>query len=292
MKYIDLHVHSNASDGSMQPSEVVTLAYESGLSAFALTDHDTLQGIEEAMQQAKLLQTEGKEIRVIPGVEISVAYKKKDIHMLGLLIDYKNPILCNTLADARAERISRNEKMAANLRNAGIDISLEALTKFCGKDTVLTRAHFANYLTAHHYTKNNKDAFDKYLNETTPYYVPRNYMAPKDAIALILQADGIPVLAHPLLYHLPEAELDFLISQLTSYGLMGIETIYSSNTGFDEGILRRYANKYHLLMTGGSDFHGLAKPDISIGTGRGNLKIPYSLLTNLENAKKQLLENQ
>ena len=121
-----------------------------------------------------------------------------------------------------------------------------------------------------------------YLNSDGPYYVPREYISPENAISLIKRAGGIPVLAHPLVYHIPEAQLDALIQRLKDAGLMGLEVFYSANTGFDEGIVRRYANKYDLVMTGGSDFHGANKPQISMGTGRGNLKIPYSVLEKLK----------
>lgn len=281
MKYIDLHVHSTVSDGTFTPTELVAEAKRCNLSAFALTDHDTVRGFEEAKKAS-----EGSGVAVIPGVEISAAYKKKDIHILGLLIDPNYEPLKRSLDTALLERDQRNAKMAQNLAAGGLDIDIERLTAAFPPDTVLTRAHFAKFLLETKQIKSINEAFEHYLNADGPYYVPREYISPENAIKLIKQAGGIPVLAHPLVYHLPEEELDALIARLKNAGLEGLEVFYSANTGFDEGIVRRYANKYNLIMTGGSDFHGANKPHISMGSGKGNLKIPYSVLENLKAALK------
>lgn len=285
MKYIDLHVHSNISDGTLTPTEVVDEAVRSGLSAIALTDHDTVLGLQEARQAAARHAANGYEIEIIPGVEISSAYKGKDLHILGLYIDDTNETLIKTLEAAVKEREERNIKMIRNLNNAGIPITLEAMQE-SEPDAVITRAHFAKYLTENGFTKTRNEAFDKYLGTDGPYYVPRQFMTPEEAIALILQADGIPVLAHPLLYHLPSDELSELVKKLKSFGLAGIEAIYTSNTGCDESDMRRLARLNDLLLSGGSDFHGANKPDIAIGKGRGNLKIPYELLEEMKICKK------
>lgn len=290
MKYIDLHVHSNASDGTFTPAQLVEEAFHNRLSAFALTDHDTIDGVSEAMEAAQHYKQLGKPVTVIPGVELSAEYGKKDIHILGLLIDIENDTFCNSLKMAQIERENRNEKMADNLRQAGIDISLEELHAAEG-DAILTRAHFAKYLLKHGYVSSIQNAFDHYLNENGPYYVPRKYLTPKQAIQLILEADGIPILAHPLLYKFSKEELEALVKQLKTYGLVGIETIYSANMGFDEGYIRGIANKFGLLMTGGSDFHGRNKPNIFLGSGHGNLKIPESILEYLINFKNKELRH-
>ncbi|BBF45370.1 predicted metal-dependent phosphoesterase [Lachnospiraceae bacterium KM106-2] len=281
MKYIDLHVHSNMSDGTLSPTEVVELAAKKGLEAIALTDHDTTRGVAEALKAAHRLTEAGTPIKVIPGAELSASYKGKDIHILGLYLDYKDPELIKRLDAAVAERDTRNEKMCKNLQAAGIDITLDKLRADC-PDTVITRAHFGKYLHDHHYTKSVKDAFTRYLGDNTPYYVPRNYLNLKEAVDLIKNAGGIPVLAHPLLYKLPKEELNSVIEELKAYGLKGIETFYSCNIGCDESDVRRLARIHNLVMTGGSDFHGTNKPDIDLGTGRGNLKIPATILDDLE----------
>lgn len=279
MNYIDLHTHSNYSDGTLSPTALLKLAADKKLAAVALTDHDTIKGIPEA-----LLAAVKNDVKLIPGVEISASYKGKDIHMLGLSIDYNQEAFCDALDLAAAERTKRNEKMVKNLQKAGIPITMEDLT--CEEeDAVVTRAHFAKYLYSHHYVKSVKEAFLRYLNEDGPYYVPRSYITPENAIALIRSAGGIPVLAHPLLYHLPKEELDLLVKRLKEHGLAAIEAIYSSNMGFDESDMRKLANKYELLISGGSDFHGANKPLLEIGAGKGNLKIPMELLTKLEEWK-------
>ena len=282
MKYIDLHVHSNVSDGTLTPSELVDEAIKNNLSAFALTDHDTTKGVSEALEAAKKATLKGTPIEVVPGVEISAAYKNKDIHILGLFLDIEYEPLQIALDQAIQNRDLRNQKMAQNLKNGGLDIDYETLCSHFPPGTVLTRAHFAKYLYETGQVRSMNSAFDIYLNSDGPYYVPREYISPENAISLIKRAGGIPVLAHPLVYHIPEAQLDALIQRLKNAGLMGLEVFYSANTGFDEGIVRRYANKYDLVMTGGSDFHGANKPQISMGTGRGNLKIPYSVLEKLK----------
>lgn len=289
MKYIDLHVHSYFSDGSCSPSELIDLAARSGLAAFALTDHDTLEGLPEALDAASAYNAVHPEVplEVIPGVEISAAFRKKDIHILGLLVDPHSTELHTALERARIERDGRNEKMAARLNEAGIHLDL-AIIQAANSDAVITRAHFATYLVETGQAKDYKTAFDRYLGDDTPYYVPRQFIDPADAIRLIRNAGGIPVLAHPLLYHLSEREIRDLVSQLKSYGLMGIETLYSNNSGQDETFVRRLAREYDLLMTGGSDFHGTPKPAIQIGVGRGNLQIPYELLKDLKAAKADL----
>ncbi len=273
---IDLHVHSNHSDGTLSPEELVTLAKNTGVSAFALTDHDTVSGIQKAKAAAA-----GSSVTVISGTEISAAYQKKDIHILGLFIDETNPTLLTALEEAVIARDSRNERMAERFRSLGIPLTLEDL-RLMNPDTVITRAHFAKYLIEHNHVKNSEEAFRRYLNYDAPCFVPREYMQPERAISLILQAGGIPVLAHPLLYKLPPAELEALLQRLTDAGLKGLEVYYSSNTNFDEQICYGLANRFGLLMTGGTDFHGANKPNLYLGTGRNhNLNIPETLLTPL-----------
>lgn len=281
MDLIDLHVHTTVSDGTLTPAEVVSRAVNLNLKAIAITDHDTVNGIAQAKTAALSYQGTDKEIEIIPGVEISAQYLGRDIHILGLYVDETNAEFKAMLDGALQERDHRNEKMIENLRADGIDIKLEDLY-FKDPDTVITRAHFARFLTEQHYVKSKAEAFDRYLNSNTKYYVKRTYMTPDDAITAIKNAGGIPVLAHPLLYGFDLKGIETMVAYTAGAGIAGIETIYSANTGFDEGIVRRFANKYGLLMTGGSDFHGANKPQIELGIGRGNLKIPYTLLTNLK----------
>ncbi len=273
MKAIDLHTHSTRSDGSYTPSELIDYAVEKGLAAIALTDHDTTAGLDEAAAHAK-----GKNIEFVPGIEFSTEYNRKDVHIVGLYINYGSPEFNSCLEEFVQSRIDRNHKMCDNLREiAGIDISFEALQAEY-PDSVITRAHYAGYLLKHGYVKCNSEAFDRYLGDHTKYFVPREKVTPEKAIELILNAGGIPVLAHPVLYHLSNDRLDCLVKRCREAGLMGIEAIYSTYKPADERQIRRLAEKYGLLISGGSDFHGVNKPGLDLARGYGHLFIPEDIL--------------
>lgn len=268
---IDLHVHSNCSDGTYTPEELVTYALQKGLKAFALTDHDTTAGIARAQRAAS-----GTGLELIPGIELSTEYKGKDIHILGLGIDPENTHFQEQLLRFQNARDLRNEKMIEKLREHGIDITLEQM-RACFPDSVWTRAHFARYLFDHGYVKEMWDAFDLYLGDHAPCFVPREKVTPFQAVQLIHEGGGYAVLAHPLLYRLGEESLNLLVKTLTGCGLDGIEAIYSTNRFSDETDMRQLARRYGLAITGGSDFHGSNKPSIDLGCGKGNLQIPYRL---------------
>jgi predicted metal-dependent phosphoesterase TrpH len=276
MNYIDLHVHSTASDGTFTPSEVIRYAAKKKLKAIALTDHDTTAGIEEARKTAKELS-----VQFIPGIELSAVYKGKDIHILGLFIDEKNKAFQNAIESFKKSREERNLKMIKLLADSGFDISSSKLKKEFG-DAVLTRAHFARYLLNRQYISTMKEAFDKYIGPGCPCYLPKPLITPEESIRIILNANGLPILAHPLLYHLSIEEIDELLVYLKKLGLVGLEAIYSSNTGNDENEMRHLANIHGLILSGGSDFHGTNKPQIDLGTGKGNLKIPYELVEKMQ----------
>lgn len=276
---IDLHVHSNVSDGTFSPSELVDIACRKGITVMALTDHDSVQGVKEALDRAAELRSHGKNINVIPGIEISAAYESRDIHILGYYVDINNKEFLDLMENAWAERCNRNEIMALKFRKSGIPMTTEALTALSGSE-VITRAHFAKWLVQNKYCKTNAEAFDKYLGAGCPYYVPREYLSREVAVKAIIKAGGVPVLAHPMLYGLNppvSPKLEELVIELKGYGLKGLETYYSSNMGNDEDIVRHLALKHDLIMTGGSDFHGDNKPGLEMGSGRNNsLNVPYS----------------
>lgn len=285
MKYIDLHVHSTASDGTLTPSEVVDLAIEKKLSAIALTDHDTVQGVAEAKERAAFHTKNGHPVEVYPGVEISAAYKKRDIHILGLLVDENNELLTRTLENAQRNRETRNDRIIQKFADLGISLTMEELLDG-SEDSVITRAHFGRALMKKGIVASIQEAFEKYLNEEGPCYVAREYIEPEQAIGLILKAGGIPILAHPLLYHLPYEELVALLDRLKKAGLQGLEVYYSSNRGSDEADVKALASYFSLIPSGGSDFHGSIKPGLELGTGRSNnLKVPYSVLERIKNLK-------
>lgn len=284
MKYVDLHVHSTASDGTLTPSEVVERAASLSLAAIALTDHDTTAGVTEAKKKAEELKKQGTSIEVYSGVEISAAYKKRDIHIVGLFIDENNDLLNRTLEDARENRESRNLRILERFEALGIHLTMDDLNEGAA-DTVITRAHFGRALMKKGITSSIQEAFEKYLNEDGPCYVAREYLEPEQAIRLILKAGGVPVLAHPLLYQLPHDELTALLDRLKKAGLRGIEVYYSSNRGSDEMNVKALASYFSLVPSGGSDFHGAIKPTIELGKGKGNLKVPYSVLQHLMDCK-------
>lgn len=279
-KKIDLHVHSNRSDGTFTPSELVDYALKKNLAAFALTDHDTTSGLAEALQAAK-----DTPLEVIAGIEFSTEYHGKDIHIVGLDIDYTSPEFSSQLQYFRDSRNIRNEKMIHRLHDGGINISVAQMQEAFG-DAVWTRAHFARYLLEHGYVKDMPEAFKCYIGEHCPYFVPREKVTPVQAVNLIYRTGGIPILAHPMLYHLDADDMDALLSSLKKAGLMGIEALYSTHSALDEQLVRRLAKTHDLLISGGSDFHGSNKPDIDLGTGRGNLQIPYNVLKNLRDRRK------
>lgn len=283
MNIVDLHVHSTKSDGSFTPKQLVDYALEKGLSAFALTDHDCVDGLDEAISYAK-----DKNVEVVPGIELSTEYEGRDIHILGLYIDHHSQAFEAHIQAFVNSRILRNQKMCENLRGAGIDITYEALLERF-PDSVITRSHYARYLLEKGYIKSMKEAFDKYIGDHCPYFVPREKVTPVQAVKLILEADGIPVLAHPILYHMSQHKLEQLVESLKEAGLMGIEAIYSTYAPAEERQVRRLAEKYHLLITGGSDFHGVNKPGLDLARGYGRLFIPEEILENLKKTRKKVL---
>ena len=273
---IDLHVHSNYSDGSLSPSELIDLAIKKDLSVIALTDHDTLAGIDEAQRAVNSKKEKGFNITLVPGVEISIFYKGHDIHILGLLIDNSNTSLNKALEEANNKRNIRNEKIADKFRNDGIPITIEKLQEKA-EDSVITRAHFAMYLVEHGYAKSTNDAFNRFLSKDSPYYVARDYLSPEKGIELIHGANGLAFIAHPLLYDFTQSQVIEMIEDFKKMGIDGIEAIYSSNTKEQESFLIDLAKENNLLITGGTDFHGDVKPDLELGKGKGNMKIPYSI---------------
>ena len=269
---VDLHTHSDRSDGSLSPEELIKLAAKKGLTAIALTDHDTVDGLDRAIECGNSLG-----IEVIPGVELSCDNNGKDVHIVGLYIDYKRPSFNKYLKEFVDSRDNRNKKMCHLLTEAGMPVDYEEMTQYFG-DCVLTRAHYARYLLMKGYTKSLKEAFERYIGDNCPYYVPREKVTPAQGVDLILKAGGIPILAHPLLYKMGKDSLEMLVDKLIASGLMGIETNYCTYTQSDQRDMIKLAEKKGLLKSGGSDFHGEAKPGLELGTGYGSLYVPDEYL--------------
>lgn len=290
MKAVDLHVHSNRSDGSFTPSELVDYAMGKKLAAFALTDHDTVDGLDEAAGRAEQLRrtlpaNEARNVpEVVPGIEFSTEYQGQDVHIVGLDIDHRRGPFAARLQVFVDSRVERNRKMCRLLTKAGIEITYEALMEEF-PNAVITRAHYARYMLNHGYIQNMKEAFERYIGDQCPCYVPREKVTPVQAVDLILQADGIPVLAHPILYHMSDDRLAKLTGELKDAGLAGIEAVYSTYTPHEERQIRELAARYRLCLSGGSDFHGTNKPGLDLGTGYGSLFVPYEFLENLRAAK-------
>lgn len=302
----DLHVHSAKSDGTLSPAALVDYAMEKGLAAFALTDHDTVDGLDEAIRYAESLrlsfQADGnteaaaRVPEVVPGVELSTEYQGRDIHIVGLFLDYKNTFFQTYLRQFVESRDQRNRKMCALLQKAGVPVSYDGLmAEF--PNSVITRAHFAKFMLNHGYIKSMKEAFERYIGDHCPCYIPREKVSPAQGVDLILKADGVPVLAHPILYGMSASKLDALTAQLRKIGLMGIEAFYSTYTAADVRQILGLAQKYNLLISGGSDFHGTNKPGLDLGTGYRKsagggsvqLPVPLSVLEKIRATRKNLL---
>ena len=251
-KIIDLHTHSYCSDGTFSPEGLVILAKKQGLSAIALTDHDTIDGLELFLEAG-----EKHGVETICGIEFAALYEgfhRPEIHIVGLGFDRHDPMLLEKLEEIRQSRDDRNERMAKQLTAIGLPVSLEEVAHNAGGE-IITRAHFAN--------------------------VERQSLTPKGCIEAIKNAGGAAVLAHPTLYDLDMTQAETLCKELIPFGLDGIECRYSTYTPAQTKAIEKIARTLGLLPSGGSDFHGENKPDIRLGKGMGNLQIPYTYWEDL-----------
>lgn len=278
MKLIDLHVHSNNSDGTLSPEEVVLYTKSKGLSAIALTDHDTVSGVEEAVKKGEAIG-----LTVVPGIEFSADYNGKEVHMLGYFMDYKNPELLEKLNYLVESRTKRNVQILDKLASLGMPLTFEDLGEGYGPDTVLTRAHFAAALLKKGYIKTRDQAFNKYIGAGKPAYVARERFTTTQCIDMIHNAGGLAVLAHPKLYGFSNSEVTQVIKDLASKGLDGVECIYATHTQNETAHLLQVCKNLNLLPTGGSDFHGDNKPNLDLGSGYGHMQVPYELLEDMKN---------
>ena len=276
MKKVDLHTHSLYSDGTFSPKEIVEYACKKGLSAIALTDHDTLGGLDEACSWG-----ERYGIEVIRGIEISTDYEGTEVHIVGLFMKDDSEELNDTLESLRKSREKRNIEMVKKLNDMGISIDYNDIVKRAGGGLV-TRAHIAGELIDKGYASYNGEVFDRYIGKDKPAYVKRKVLPWKDALRLITSGGGIAVLAHPLLYKVSQRRLEEIISVFAKGGLSGIEAYYSTHTPSDVNYIKELAAKYKLKLSGGSDFHGKNKPKIDLGSGYGKLEVPYTVLEGLK----------
>lgn len=265
----DLHIHTTASDGLLRPEEVVALAAKQGLSAIAITDHDSTEGIDAALAAAAK-----HGIRVIPGVEISTDVPRGEVHVLGYCLDHHHPELKATLDRMRSSRQRRAQRMVAKLARLGIRISMERVLELAAGGAV-GRPHVAQVMVEAGYVASSSEAFERYIGRTGPAYAEREKMTPEEAVALIARLGGLPVLAHPADIEDLEARLPGLLAA----GLVGMETYYSEYAPEVIERLVGLAAKHGLIATGGSDFHGGEKAGITYELGSGS--VPFEAVEQL-----------
>jgi hypothetical protein len=283
MELVDLHTHTTASDGSLTPAELVAAARDAGLKAVAVTDHDTTAGLDQALAAGREMG-----LTVVPGVEISVeAGLAGGVHVVGLFVDHHHPSLAAALERLQQARAQRNPRMVERLNRLGIPLTLEEVTAFAGGE-IVSRAHFAQALVARGVVASREEAFARYLGAGKPAYVPKQRLSPHQAIALLRRAGAVPILAHPGLLPLERGPLEELVRRFQEMGLEGLEAHYSEHDRPTRLWLERLAARLGLVVSGGSDFHGRAKPDIALGRGKGDLAVPLALLRAIEKRRDSI----
>ncbi len=263
----DLHIHTKCSDGLFTPEEIVRKAIHAGLKAISITDHDTVTGIDQAKPLALELGLE-----LIPGVEMSSAYKGYDIHILGYFFDYQQSELKGYLDHCRLLRTERAERMVQKLAKMGVKIEIEQIIMKAQNGSV-GRPHIAAVLQDGGFVKSFSEAFSKYLGSHSPAYVKSIETHPEEVIRLINEAGGLSFLAHPA-QNVP----DEILRQLISFGLDGLEIIHPSHDTYRQNYYREIANEYFLLFSGGSDYHGLKDHEDNFG----QVWIPYEWVTKMK----------
>jgi len=267
--FVDLHAHSNASDGTADPADLIALADAKKLAAIALTDHDTVAGLAQAGRAAEKFP----HLRFVPGVEVSAAFPRGTLHVIGLGIDPESQALSETLRVLVDSRNDRNPRIIAALRRLGIDISMDDVLACAGGhegDTgIVGRLHIAEALRRKGCVRGAAEAFEKYIGEGRPAFVDKERLSPRQAISAIRSSGGLAVLAHPTqLGCKNRAQLERVVRELIGAGLDGIEVYHTDHTPQQTREYLALAEKYRLLVSGGSDFHGAAKPDARLGRPR------------------------
>ena len=275
--WIDLHVHTLASDGSDTPVDVVRMAAELGLRAVAVTDHDTFAGLPEAIEAGARYGVE-----VVPGVELSTIYDGVEVHVLGYYMDAGHPRLRAMMARATAERNARNETMVQRLHDAGYPVTMDALHAEFPGQTMLGRPHISEYLMRRGYVASVQDGMKNLLGRGKPFYVARYNIPLEESVETLRAAGGLPVVAHLFKYRYTPEQLTAMVDAAAAAGAVGLEAMYTNYTPAQEQAVRVLAAERGLLCTGGTDYHGARKPDIALGRGFGNLRVPYALLEKLK----------
>lgn len=278
---VDLHAHTTASDGSLSPRELVALAKEKNLRAVGVTDHDTIAGWDEAFEAGEKLG-----IEIVPGVELSTSYEGGRFHLLGYFISPESK-LAGVLAQIQRERGNRNAAIFENLEKLGVPLTEAEVREIAGReDGELGRPHLARAMVNRGYVRSTQEAFDKYLADGAPGYAPKKVLTPREAIELIHDAGGVAIWAHPA--HRAKFSYDELEDRLRdwkAWGLDGLEIYYSKYSQEDAAWACAMSEKYALVGSGGSDFHGISKPDVFLGVTHTGEAVPDEVLAELKNAR-------
>lgn len=278
MSRIDLHSHTTFSDGSFTPTDLIALADQKKLDILAITDHDTTDGLSEAMEATRDLSLE-----LIPGVELSAQFQHREVHILGYFINVTDFRFQSRLKALRSTRIERIRHILDRLHTLGIDISLTDVEQCAGVGTI-GRPHIAQALLLKKHVSSIKDAFEQFLGSRGKAYVQRAVPEARDIIGWIIDAGGVPVLAHPYWEGLNKEESMTACQTLAEQGLQGLEVFYGAFSARQISFNLGLARQFGLLMTGGSDFHGTLRPDIALGKGRGSLHVPQKAMERLRQA--------
>jgi len=279
---IDLHTHTTASDGTCSPTELVKLASEVGLEAIAVTDHDTLSGLDEAQAAGQLFGVE-----VIPGCELSLELEEGIgwLHMVALWVPQDAKSLNDAFEWVIERRRNRNHEIVEQLRKQGISITYEAVA--ARAEGTVGRPHFAQELVSLGVASDVKEAFRVWIGDYGRAYVPKRKLKPKQALDILNEIGATSILAHPFALNMKPQDVDELLGKLKAMGLDGIEVYYSEHSDVEVKRYKELAEKHDLLLSGGSDFHGTNKPHIALGKGRGKLDVPSELLEKMKARRRE-----
>ncbi len=282
-KIVDLHCHTTCSDGSDSPRELVRKAKALGLAAVATTDHDTFDAHSEAIAAGAEFG-----IEVVPGVELSSVHMGKHIHLLAYYCDTKNKALSDLMERAVNERVTRNRAMVQRLHDAGYPVDWETVSARYPGQVMIGRPHVAQLLMDRGVIKSVREGVENLMGKGGPFYVERYHVPLTDYVRAVREAGGVPVIAHLFQYRFPEDQLRQMIRDAVDAGLMGLEAMYSTYTPEQQDLAFDLTREFHLIPTGGSDYHGTSKPHIALGAGTGTLAVPYELLQGLKETAQRL----
>lgn len=279
----DLHVHTTASDGEFSPSEIIKKAKDLGLDTISITDHDTIDGIKEAIEYSKKIN-----INFIPGIELDAYVTKGKMHILGYYYDINDTNFSSAMSSLKKEREDRNDKFIKEFQKQGINIKIEDIKKYA-IGNIIAKPHFARALLDNGYIEDIEEAYSNFFNASPMKDIKRKSISPEEAIALIKNAGGIAVLAHPISLKLTYDELETKIKELKKIGLDGIECYNSIHSPEDIEELLKIAEAHDMLITGGSDYHGpISTPNYELSKGKNNniSNMPTQIVSNLSSYKK------